>query len=66
MEEDRKELERLKEEIEATRERLYQLIYKKQEDLVDDEVIKISQELDVLLNAYEEILKKNKNMPNNI
>lgn len=59
---DKWEIRELIQKIESIKIRLYELIPKK--DLLDPEVIEISQQLDKLLTKYYEIMKNNeKNVP---
>lgn len=53
------ELIKLKEKIEATRKKLYQLIDEKQGDLTDAEVVETSQLLDTFLVKYQEVIRQN-------
>ena len=51
----------LRKDINAVRTSLYELINKKQGNLLDSEIISVSQQLDILINKYNEILKNMKN-----
>ncbi len=54
-------LETLKNDINNVRSTLHSLINKKQGDLLDKEIISVSQQLDTLLNKYNSILSNAKN-----